>query len=221
VTTEEFGMGYALLVEGYKKQLEEMTDDERKAQRKLYYKYLKEMDPLVWQEVCGVAIQSSKWFPKISELVGYATDVSRLLSGAGGADEAFSLALTAVRRLDPLVLKPMSPVREDVDRTVRSLGGWERLALVESSELGWYRKEFHAVWEGAHGLRDRLSAAGGITAGRTAIEQAHQERALVAGQPREGEGVLDAVIRALEATEDVVRVLEVPGEAENHTGEGK
>jgi hypothetical protein len=124
VTTEEFGMGWKLLIEYYADQRKDLSDDERIKQRNIYFKFLKDMDGSLWQEVVGVAIQSSKWFPRIAELVEYAAQLHRVRVPDQGADAAFEHALTAVRRLDPFSRRPMSPVRDDVDRTVRSIGGW-------------------------------------------------------------------------------------------------
>jgi hypothetical protein len=213
VTTEEFAAGWVMLLEVYGDQLKDKSDEERKEQRTLYYRMLREMDGALWQEVCGVAIQSSKWFPRISELVAYASELSRLRSGdpgMHGGDGAFQLALRAVRRLDPFTRKPMCDVRDDVDACVRALGGWGRLALVEEGELGWYRKEFIAAWEGANGLRERLGpvATGRLVPGADGTPPylaSGRDRALVEGQldrvgPTRGEGVLDAVARSLEGT---------------------
>jgi hypothetical protein len=194
VTIEEFGEGYALLVQNYKQQLKEMDDDERKQQRTLYYKMLKDMDGTLWQEVVGVAIRSSKWFPKISELAGYSAELSRLRGDTGGAEDAFELALRAVRRLDPLTLRPLSPVRDDVDRTVRELGGWGRLGLVEDSELGWYRKEFISAWSGRNDILARLGAVGYSPAEAGLSGSQTPERRQLA--PTTGwEGVLDVTNR--------------------------
>jgi hypothetical protein len=203
VTTEEFGQGYALLVQNYRQQLKELDDDERKQQRTLYYKMLKDMDGVLWQEVVGVAIRSSKWFPKIAELVGHGAELSRLRGDTGGAEGAFELALRAVRRLDPLTLRPMSPVREDVDRTVRELGGWGRLGLVEDSELGWYRKEFISAWSGRNDILSRLGSVGDGVRGEGALGAIGQAVAsLGEGSPHTTgwEGVLDVAERTPEVS---------------------
>jgi hypothetical protein len=210
-------MGWKLLIEYYADQRKDLSDDERIKQRNIYFKFLKDMDGSLWQEVVGVAIQSSKWFPRIAELVEYAAQLHRVRVPDQGADAAFEHALTAVRRLDPFSRRPMSPVRDDVDRTVRSIGGWGRFALIETDQLGWYRKEFIAAWEGAHGLRERLGVVGdtvgqALDHGQREVRQAAQ-RALGSGQPdaTTGEGVLDAVARSLEGL----------GPDQNDTWEGK
>jgi hypothetical protein len=194
---QEFTAGWESLLEYYADQLKEKSDDECRKQRDIYARMLKDMDGSLWQEVVGVAIRSSKWFPKISELVGYAAELSRLRGDTGGAEEAFERALRAVRRLDPLTLRPLSPVREDVDRTVRELGGWGRLGLVEDSELGWYRKEFISAWSGRNDILARLGAVGaGAPGALVGPEQAGQDAHVALGRgPTGWEGVLDVTDR--------------------------
>jgi hypothetical protein len=205
MNAHEFGAGYGLLLAAYADQLKDMSEDERKQRRNLYVKMLSGMDSHLWQEVCGVAIQSSKWFPKVSELIGYAQELSRVSGGdrALDAGAAFTIALRLVRRLDPLSHKPMSPVRDDVEAVVHSLGGWSRLALVENDELGWYRKEFIAAWTERYGLVGRLSPVrGGLQAALAEGDQGAGRAPLTlgTGQPdaAEWEGVLDDAARSIE-----------------------
>jgi hypothetical protein len=222
VNKHEFTAGWTLLLEAYADQLKDLTTEERISRRDLYVKMLADMDGELWQEVVGVAIRSSKWFPRISELVEYATSLHRVLQPDAGPDAAFSHALSAVRRLDPLTLRPLSPVRDDVDRTVRSLGGWERLALVETDQIGWYRKEFLAAWEGANGLRARLQSTG-LGSGYDSLDRPRSIQSGMGGGGQvvpslgqgssvttTGEGVLDVLSRAADLGAD-----------QNHTWEGE
>jgi hypothetical protein len=80
VTTEEFGMGWKLLIEYYADQRKDLSDDERIKQRNIYFKFLKDMDGSLWQEVVGVAIQSSNCIECVSlikELMRHLSMLSR------------------------------------------------------------------------------------------------------------------------------------------------
>lgn len=166
MTIEEFGQGYALLVTTYGKQLAELSEEERKEQRKLFYATLRHIEASVWQEAVGVIITTSKWFPKLSECFDVISGLSSVSGDGATAEAAWALAQRAVKRLDPLRLVPLSDVRPDVERVIRELGGWARFALIENEELGWYRKEFLAAWEGRYAISARAGLVEGDALGR-------------------------------------------------------
>lgn len=144
----EFAAGWTMLESVYGEQPADT--------KTLYARLLKDMDGALWQEVCGHVIIESKWFPKPSEIIDSALRLSELpsLDSQHDAAHAFDLALRAVRRYTPDHHQSLPDVPDDVVVIVRALGGWYRLALVETEDLNWYRKEFIALHQQRYQAHD-------------------------------------------------------------------
>lgn len=157
-----------------------LSDKQRRDRRDIYAVALKNLDPAVWEASVTTIIATNKWFPTLAEIFAVARTASGVPSRDEQAAEAFSLALAAVRRLDPLTSRPLFPVRADVEHTVRRLGGWGRLALVENDSISWYRKEFVAAWSTSFGETVDINGIRALQ-GRSRLELPHEKNQLGPG----------------------------------------
>lgn len=111
----------------------------------LYWKLFKDsVEDDEFEEMCGRAAVTLKFWPKPAELLGFIQG-----SEEAQALEAWETLFNAIQRIGPYDSIRFQDPR--ITRAVESLGGWQGVCLWENKDLGYKRHEFLRTYQALTG----------------------------------------------------------------------